>query len=694
MSLFVRKISLVATLACLAILLVAVPSFGQGKTRTTAAPQVLGAESPSKQITVTYWLNPHNKAAFDEAVRQMYDKNSPNFHHWLTLNEYKTRFAPTDADMTVVKQHLAANNLHVVSTDKMNRYVTVRGVVSDVQRATGVQINRVMLKGEVHRAPSGTATIAGAAGRVVAAVQGLSDLKYHNNTARPVDPETGKPLPMIPLAKLGITPKTGSKKGQQDLGTATKYFNANCLRATQTHTFTTGGGGPYATYTGARYGNAPTTPPPNLSPCAYDAPQVDTAYGLVPLFKQGLDGTGQTIVVVDAFGSDTITDDANVFSQINGLPPLTSDNFAIFYPTGPTSCSNNTCGWDVETSLDVEWSHTVAPGANIALVLGADNSFTNLDLAVLFAIDTGLGPVISNSYGLEEDLLVAQDPAELTVQNSITQLAASLGISANFSSGDDGDFFLQVGENTVNMPAASPYATSIGGTSLFLNGDRSIKLQTGWGNNETRIANVTPNPPIIPPLQLGFVYGAGGGPSAVFAKPDYQSALPGSFRQTPDISYLADPYTGAEIIVTEGGETLIGTVGGTSLACPMFSAMWGIATQAAGAWLGQAAPLLYALPADAITDVTDVDGPNNVTGVIHQPGVGTTVETADDLAAPLGNTTDYVSLFYNGSSTRWYVLTFGTDSSLTTGPGWDNVTGLGTPNGASFVSAISAAVKK
>ena len=171
--------------------------------------------------------------------------------------------------------------------------------------------------------------------------------------------------------------------------------------------------------------------------------------------------------------------------------------------------------------------------------------------------------------------------------------------------------------------------------------------------------------------------------------------MPGSFRLTPDISYLADPFTGAEFIVTEGGQTLIGVVGGTSLACPMFSAMWAISTQAAGTLLGQAAPLLYGLPPDAITDVLAVDGPRNVTGIIRQPPLAPIIESADDLAAPLENTTDYVSTLYNSPfSTRWFVLTFGTDTSLTTGPGWDNVTGLGTPNGASFVSAVSAAVKK
>ena len=105
----------------------------------------------------------------------------------------------------------------------------------------------------------------------------------------------------------------------------------------------------------------------------------------------------------------------------------------------------------------------------------------------------------------------------------------------------------------------------------------------------------------------------------------------------------------------------------------------------------QAAPILYGLPADAITDIVAVNGPDNVDGVTRVPPAPPVIESADSLAAPLQNTTEYVSALYNGTSTKWYVLTFGTDTSLTTGPGWDNVTGLGTPNGASFVSAVAAA---
>jgi len=687
-----RKNFLAALLFGLAISLITIPAFSQAASHGRAVPnaQVLGAEEPSKLINVTFWLNQHNKSTLDEMVRQMYDKNSPSYHHWLTPQEYQNRFAPSAADMAVVKQHLAANNLSVVYVDKLNHAVTARGTVADVERATGVQINRVLINGETHRMPSREAVIPGPAGKLVYAVQGLADTTFKSHAKRALDPETGKPVASFPLSQVS-----------KQVGPAQQYFNANCLGQTVSRTFETGGGGPYAVYKGTRYGGPISAGPPNLPPCGYDAPQLEKAYGLPALYSQKLDGTGQTVVIVDAYGSDSILSDANIFSEINGLPALTSSNFAIYYPGGPTNCGGNTCGWDVETSLDVEWSHSVAPGANIALVLGLTNNSGDLDIAVLYALEDGpdgypLGPVISNSYGIEEAYLATYDPGELLIENAINETGAAFGVSVNFSSGDDGDFSYAYGATTVSMPGSSPYATSVGGTSVFLNADRSIKLQTGWGNNLTRIAGYATSgdsgqPPVIPPASIGFYAGAGGGTSASFAKPSFQSSLPGNWRLVPDIAFVADPYTGVEFIDTEGGETFIGVVGGTSLACPMFSGMWAITAQAAGTWPGQASALLYGLPAGAITDVTNVDGPSNVTGVIYDRPNPPTVETADDLSAPLENTTDFVSMLYNGTSTRWYVLSFGTDTSLTTGPGWDNVTGLGTPNGASFVSAVVSA---
>jgi subtilase family serine protease len=684
----VRKSYPVVRVAGVAVLAAVIVTLSLSAFAQSSA-QVLGPEDPNKQINVTYWLNQHNQAEFDALVHQLYDPSSPKYHQWLTPQQYQARYAPSAADMAIVQRHLADNNLQVVNTDKFNHAVTARGTVRDIQRATGMQINRALINGEERRAGSGQLAISGPAGKVVYAVEGLTDTRFKNFAARPIDPETGKPFAMVPLSK--VKPET-----------IEKYWNANCLQPAKTLHLTTPGdkSGPYETYTGTIYNDKPLAGPPNLWPCGYNSIMVQRAYGMPAAFEKHLNGNGQNIVIVDAYGDDTILSDANAFSSINNLPQLTSANFGIFYPTGPTSCGNGTgagCGWDGETALDVEWSHTMAPKANIALVLAADASSTNLDLALLFAVETGLGPVVSNSWGGEEFLLIEEDPGELIVENNINKTAAALGVSVNFATGDSGDDLAADKVITVNMPASSPYATAVGGTSLFLNPDFTMKLQTGWGTNITRIASYssgcgqsTCDPVLTVPVPLGYIYGAGGGASAYWPKPSFQASLSGSNRLLPDIGFLADPYTGVEVVLTENGKQGIGVIGGTSLATPMFSGVWAVATQAAGKWLGQASARVYKLPASAITDVTDVVGPEDVSGLTDQPPATPVNYSAQQLMAPLENTVNFVSSMYQGATSRWYSISFGTDSSLTTGPGWDNVTGLGTPNGLSFITAAAA----
>ncbi len=654
--------------------------------------QDLGPEDSSKQITATVWLRQRNKAAFDALVKQMYEKDSPNYHHFLTMAEYKAKFAPTEQDAATVRNFLTAHNLTVASTEKNNHYVMARGRVSDVQNALSIQIERYNVKGTIGRAPTSEPSVAGPAGAVVAAVQ-VGDLAFSSNAAPAKDLDTGVPYGGVPLTP-GVNPNG-------------LFFSANCWRSPEKKTFTTGGGYPKAVYLGNRYGADLGSAPPNLPPCGYDSAELQTAYGLNQAYKKGWDGTGQTIVIVDAYGSNTIADDANTFSALNGLPALTSSNFQIFTPNGPVNCGTDCINgnWQFETTLDVEWAHSMAPGANIALVLGADNSFTNLDIANLFAIENLLGNVISNSFGISEIALIDFFPSELVVESSLSELAAALGINQDISSGDDGDFLAvdnaDYGINSVSVEAgsSSPYATSVGGTSTFLTKADAIKLQTGWGLNFTRIADPTPNPPTIPPLAFGFNGGSGGGTSAFFAKPAYQSSLPGTFRMVPDIAMNADPQTGVEIIVTlsqvPGGQQYVEVFGGTSLSCPMFSGLWAIANQAAGVPLGQAAPYLYSLTGNAIKDVTALTSVHNVVGVIYNPPNPPVYESADSLVAPLDGTVDYLSALYQSpSSTRWDVFTFGTDSSLTTGPGWDNVTGVGTPNALPFIKQVVALSKK
>ena len=631
----------------------------------------LGPEQPSRQVTIHVWLQIHNAAALRELVRQQYDKRSSNYHVWLTRDQFNGRFAPTALEAATVRSFLTAHNLKVVSVGERNLYVKAQGTIADVQRAFQVQIHRFNVHGEMHRANTSDPVVEGPAGLLVARVGGLSDYTFKPHYVQPMETPT-------PVA-VSATPDGA-------------FFAANCFRRPQAVNFSTDGALPQANYFGNRYGADITNAAAGtLPPCGYQPSDVQTAYNLNGLYQAGLNGTGQSVVIVDAYGSPTIAADASAFSSFYALPPL---NLTIYQPGGAPAFN---AGWATETSLDVEWSHSVAPGANIALVEAFSNSFDDLDAAILYAIDNNLGNVISNSYGAPESELGG---VPYTPLDNILILAASAGISVNYSSGDDGDFNAVLGETDVSYPASSVYATGVGGTSLALRPNKTMAFQTGWGNNLQRIALATDadgyNPPIVPPLELGFQGGSGGGTSRVYAKPAFQRGLRGKFRLVPDISYLADPYTGVEFFCAGSScfglstsSILVSVVGGTSLACPMFSGMWAIANQRSGHPLGLAAPSVYNLPFDAVTDVIPpFFSLFNVFG-FTTTSTGTTFESPNQLASPLGNPTPYYSALYNGTSTRWYVLTFGTDSSLYTGFGWDDVTGVGTPNGLNFVNAVT-----
>jgi subtilase family serine protease len=632
----------------------------------------LGAVDPSGVISVTAWLKLRNEGKLDKLVESQRQKGSTNYQKWITQDQFNSSFSPTAQEVKAVQNFLSAHGLTVLTVAENNFYVKVQGTVGAIEKAFNVQIDTYKLNGETYRSNKANPSVNSAAGGLIAAVTGLDDYGFRPMIARASGPD-GTPFKPVPLNSI-------SPDGA--------FFESQCFRAPETDTFT--GGGNTATYTGNRYGADITNSAlGHLAPCGYQPSEMQTAYNMTPLYSAGWDGTGQTIVITDAFGDDTIAGDAEVFSQIYGLPDLTPSNFQVLRAPGAVHNPGvphfgGSAGWRDEITLDVEWVHAMAPGANIVLVIGPNNT-SDLDEAINYAVVHHLGNTISNSWSSVEGF---GNPAQHIRDNRILQAAAAQGIDVNFSSGDSGDFAAAVGFKTVGFPGSSPFATSIGGTSLALNPDNTMAFQTGWGNNLTRIVDTIAlgSPPVVPPLQLGFQGGAGGGTSLTFAKPSFQSSLPGTMRMVPDISMLADPFTGVEIIETFDGQLTVGVIGGTSLACPMFSAVMGIASQKAGHGLGQAAQLVYNLPAGAVTDVLAVSSPNNATGVIN----GTTIETADDLAAPLDGVTSYYSALYNSPfSTRWFAITFGTDSSLTTGPGWDNVTGVGTPDGWNFVNALA-----
>jgi subtilase family serine protease len=665
-----------------------------------ATAKNVGTEDPTKTIEVSIWLNMHNRGEMDELARQLYDPTSSSFRHFLKRPEIAERFAPTADEAKTVQRFFEAHNLKVVAVGPDNFFVRARGTVGDVETAFHVQLNNYQVRDQVVRANSSDAYVEGAAGPLVRAVSGLDSGEYtHPLALRSASLPEGKAGPTT-LAKAATAADAG-------------FFQSVCFPGTKTETYSTGGSVPIATYKGNHYFSGGPG-------CGYSPANIYGAYNLNGLYKAGYNGAGQTIVIIDWCFTPTIKQDTNAFSARFGLPLLTSSNFQIIQVPTVSSCE----GPDVETNLDVEWAHAIAPGAKIDLLAPTTASFQDVDEGEFYAVNYQLGNAISGSFGSPESLTPA---SVIETENLISEIAAMSGISVNYATGDDGDYSAFGIAATATAPADSPWATALGGVSVALNSENTIEWQAGWGMNESLLIDT--GTIFNPPLGFGFVYGSGGGASncaiqdsggdclAGFPKPAFQKGLPGNYRQLPDISWVGDPLTGVVVLISEPGqfpEQVWLPVGGTSAVAPMFSGLWAIANQEAGAPLGQAAQYVYSLPAGAITDVVPVSTATNVTAVIQET-TGTNHYNPNEVmggAAP----GKFISALFDDplAEDTTYVLSFGTDCStlpstdgdgnscnspaaLHTKVGWDNVTGVGTPNGQvfadSFKPATAAAVK-
>jgi len=664
--------------------------------RYVSSAKNLGPENPDTAMEVSVWLKLHNQSQLDALTRQIYDRNSPHFRHFLQRAEFSRMFAPSAAELAQVQKFLESQNLKVVHVGPDNLFLRARGTVRDVQTAFHVQLNNYNVMGKVLRANASDPYIDDESASLVFSISGLDSGEYeHPLMQRPTPPSTSKGFAATESA---ATNASGSS-----------LFSSVCFNGTEKETFSTGGSGafPIGTYAGTHLNLQSLT----SNGCAYTPPAIQTAYNLSGLYAEGYNGKGQTIGIIDWCGSLTIQSDANAFSKEFGLPLLTASNFAITYIPTVSTCQ---AADQVEINLDVEWSHAVAPGANINLIVPPSASFQDVNEAEYTAVNYGLATVISGSYGSVESYTPA---SELANENLISEIAAAEGISTNFSSGDDGDFTIEGIPAAVSAPADSPWATAVGGTTLALNSSNSIQWQAGWGNNETLLAEE--GEIFVPPLAFGFVGGSGGGPSncasqdakgnclAGFPKPSFQKKLPGSVRQVPDVSWLADPYTGAAILISVPGqvpEQVWQVWGGTSLAAPMFSGLWAIANEEAGAPLGDAAPYLYSMPSGTIYDIVPVTSKANVTATIQTSASTTKHYTPGEV---LGGSQpgDFVSAiwdypFYEETP---LAVSFGTDctavpegtvtqctspDALHTHAGWDNVTGVGVPRGKAFADSF------
>ena len=368
------------------------------------------------------------------------------------------------------------------------------------------------------------------------------------------------------------------------------------------------------------------------------------------------------------------------------MPRFTSSNFKIIYPQGPplSPQAGVLTGWDVEIALDVQWAHSIAPGAKILIVAAAGQDTVSFIDAISYITKNHLGNTINDSW--EEDTDLVAGPLEEEAYTQVLEVAAAKGISFQFSSGDDGDEGLGSPIGAPGVPSNSPYVTAVGGTSILNKVNGSGYETLGWGSSFVFLNDqgVQDPPPPYPP----YFGGSGGGESVYFAKPSWQKSLPGTGRQVPDVSALADPYTGVPIVLTSGGvQGVQAGWGGTSLASPIFTALWAIANQHAGHSLGQAAPYIAGLKAGDLVDVLPLSSVTNVTGTIYDSSGATFYSAGNLFAGQTYTSTGFTSAVLDLGGDTDFAISFGLDSSLTVSKGWDNVTGSGAPNVNTYLNA-------
>ena len=300
-------------------------------------------------------------------------------------------------------------------------------------------------------------------------------------------------------------------------------------------------------------------------------------------FPPNLDGAGQTIALVELGGGYDPADVAAYFAE-QGIK-RTGKLVAVGVDGVSNAPEGQPDGADGEVQLDIEVAGSVAPAADIVVYFGTNQSIGFLD-TLQAAIDdqTHLPSVVSISWGAPETVFSQQD---MQAMDQAMQSAAALGITVCCASGDNGaGDGVGDGRPHVDFPASSPHALGCGGTRLPRTG-----AETAWNGG----------------VQGGA---SGGGFSSLFAKPEWQAAVPGDRRGVPDVAGDADPATGYRVRV----DGTAAVVGGTSAVAPLWAGLVALCNQSLGRRVGFVNPTLYR-NATACTDITTGDNGGFSAGV-------------------------------------------------------------------------------
>ncbi len=402
----------------------------------------------------------------------------------------------------------------------------------------------------------------------------------------------------------------------------------------------------------------------NYQIACYEPNQIQQAYNLPALYLRGVNGRRSTIVIVESFGSPTIRNDLTVFDQTFHYPAPPS--LSVIQPAGQVPPydpdDSGMVGWAKETTLDVEYAHTVAPGANILLVetpvseTEGVTGFPQIVAAENYVINHNLGDVISQSFSATEGTFPNGATVE-SLRGAYTNAYAH-HVTVLTASGDSGaaaagpDQLTYYTYPVTSWPGSDPLVTGVGGTQLHLNASGQHTAPDNVWNDTYNRATQNYISGAAPPNPLA----GGGGKSIFFSRPWYQDGVAyavGNSRGVPDISMSAACNGAVDTYQSFGGQTPGWyPVCGTSEATPLFAGIVALADQVAAHPLGLINPYLYELSAARAKGIVDVTKGNNT-----------------------------VSFTQNN---HLYTV-----KGFSAAPGYDLASGVGTVNAASFVPELA-----
>lgn len=663
----------------------------------------LGTVDDNKRVAVTFYLRWRNQQQLERLITDQTTPGSPRYGQFLTPPEFHARFSPRAEDLRKVQNALSELGFKLWRTPDSGLFVPASATVLQIKNAFHVSQDLYSYRGKTLRAHAEDPSIPASLANLVTYVAGLDDSHL---LIRPADTRR---------AATGASPALKPPFGAPPYAPCSTYFGDNVAQLESPSPFPYGSDLPWWI-------------------CGYTPQQIQAAYGANKVKETG---AGVRVAITDLYASPTIVEDVNRYSTNHGLPLLSYQNFVQIVPPRVNQVPpGDPCGyqgWWAEETLDVTAVHSMAPDAFIFYVGGAcdqvdlgdgDNAIEPL----YEVIDNRLADIVTNSWGYNGEADIA--PGEVQSDNAEFMQAAAEGMSVLFASGDCGDS-TPCGQSigSGSWQATSPYVTAVGGTTLGLKNASGEKSDWGWGTyytnfNDAEILDggrqVTDQGWLTPFL---FGAGSGGGPSLIMLEPSYQKkvvpellatqtylsdGLPVPLdpprRVTPDISMVGDGSTGflvgetgtiysppldpGCVKLSETTEYCESSDGGTSVSSPLFAGVLALVNERrfsnGGGPIGFANPALYRLPVGdegSSAPIIDVRAPTEPTSVILS---FCGFEDSCVYAAP-----NIISSFTINSVPRpnGHIVE-GVDTSLRTAPGYDNVTGLGTPNVPALINAL------